>query len=111
MEIRTRTEADQAIIELQGSFDAHSAEAFNRFQHAWQVSEGQRVIIDFGKVDLITSHALHGLLLLHKKVRAAKGDVAFCRVGPDVRQVMRMSGISNLIRVYTNLRDALSAEA
>lgn len=106
-----RTESAVTVIELKGQFDSRGAEEFNGFCQAHDVMTLHHVIIDFAKVNLITSHALCVLLVLLKKLRAVKGDLVFCHVPPQIRDVLRMAGFVNFIKMFPTLEEAVKVAA
>lgn len=111
MELNIRSEASVVIIELKGRFDSNGAEEFSRFCQPLLGGDARQVVIDFSKVDLITSHALCVILVFLKKLRSAKGDLFFCHVSPSVRDVLRMAGFVNFIKVFPTLEDAIKVAA
>lgn len=69
----------------------------------------RQVVLDFGKVRVLSSQAIGMLLNLRKKSQAIKGEVILCGIRPDLHKVFRITQIDKLFRFFGTERDALSS--
>lgn len=58
----------------------------------------KRLILDFAKVQFMSSSALGVLITLRKKATAIKGDIVICGLRKDL---MRVFEITNLVKMFT----------
>jgi anti-sigma B factor antagonist len=58
----------------------------------------RKLILDFAKVQFMSSSALGVLITLRKKATAIKGDVVICGLRKDLTRVFE---ITNLIKMFT----------
>ena len=65
-------------------------------------------MIDLAGTQYISSAGLRVLLLLAKKLRAARGDLVLCALGPTVRQVFELAGFLSIFRVEPSRTQALA---
>ena len=67
----------------------------NRLRHelvdAWTRSPVQKVVLDFGRVEFISSVAFTPLISLLRKVEAAGGRIVLCNLSPPIEAVFRVT--------------------
>jgi anti-sigma B factor antagonist len=68
----------------------------------------KRLILDFTKVQFLSSSALGLLITLHKKVAAVKGALVLCGLRKDL---MKIFEITNLAKIFTFKPDEKEALA
>ncbi len=74
--------------------------------------EGRRVLlIDLGEVHKLSSYLLGRLIALHKRLLALGGEMALCRITPDVRRVFDVCQLPRLLHLYADEHDASAALA
>jgi anti-anti-sigma factor len=66
-------------------------------------------LIDFAEVDFVTSAGLRAVLVLVKKVKAAGGSFALCAVQEPVREVLDITGFTDMLRIHTARAEAIAA--
>jgi len=67
------------------------------------------VILDMNAVDMLTSMGIRILLLLAKAVSRHGGKMALLNLDANVRKVVRISRVDEVIPVYESLEEARSA--
>jgi anti-anti-sigma factor len=70
---------------------------------------GPRLVLDFGKVDRLDSTMLGQLISLHKKVKAAGGRLALCRLNPELLEVFETLRLTRLLDIYGEEQEALQS--
>jgi anti-anti-sigma factor len=73
-----------------------------RLNEALAGQAAPRVLIDFSRVESVTSAMIGRFLTLHQQVEAAGGRLAFCGVGPFLQQIFALCGIPAGIPVHAD---------
>src|SRR4051794_20810262 len=56
----------------------------------------RRVVLNFENVRFLSSAPIGVLINLKKKAEAVGGSVGFCRLDPDVREILRLTAVDGL---------------
>ncbi len=112
MEITAKLEGTVMIISLVGNLDVATASQVTEF-FTRQLQDGHiKLVADFGQVDHIGSAGLRVLLAAVKEARRQGGDVRLAAIQSDeVDKVLRMSGFSNIFKVYPDTPAAVASFA
>lgn len=105
--ITTTGVIDQIIIT--GSIDALTAPQLINTINAHIHDRHPNVIADFSKVEFMSSAGLRAILASVKEARANGGDFRLAAPQPNVEKVLKMSGFHNIVKVFTNVDDALAS--
>lgn len=89
---------DMAVIDQIGKDLCHLIENQNK----------QKLVLDFLNVRFLASHALGILLMLNKKVRAAKGTMVLCGVRKDLKKVFTITSLDKVFKFFPNDTAALT---
>lgn len=68
---------------------------------------GDRLILDFSKVDYISSVGLRVLMLAARKVREQEGSIVVAGLQPVVREIFEISRFNLVFQCFGTVRDAL----
>ncbi len=104
MNVSVEKLGDVAVVAVAGQINsANAAEIESSLLQ--QVEQGQlRCVLDFGKLDYISSAGLRVVLLLAKKLKQNQGTLVLCNLQPHVREVFDISGFLAILNV-TNTRE------
>lgn len=69
----------------------------------------RKVVLNFNKVEYLSSAALGKLITLHKKLQAAKGKLALCNIDPKIFEVFEITGLKKVFKIFNDEQDALQA--
>lgn len=69
----------------------------------------QKIVLDFGNVEYLSSAALGKLITMDKKVKAAKGQLRFCDIKPDIYEVFAITKLNKLFNIHDDLDKALAS--
>ena len=110
MELSTRRYADVVVAEPAGRIDFTNAEDFK--SALWQAltqNEGERgpVVIDFSRVDYISSVGLRVLMLAAKEMNGGRRKITVAAPSPVVREIIEISRFHLILAVFASVRDAL----
>src|SRR5262245_63980561 len=68
---------------------------------------GDRLVLDFSKVDYISSVGLRVLMLAAKKAREQEGSIVVAGLQPVVREIFEISRFNLVFQCYGTVREAL----
>jgi len=69
----------------------------------------RRLVIDFSRLDFISSSGLRVILLAAKALKVAQGALVLCRMKDHVHEVFRISGFDQIIPIKQTRDSALAA--
>src|SRR5262245_52811213 len=69
---------------------------------------GDRLILDFSKVDYISSVGLRVLMLAAKKVREQEGSLVVAELQPVVREIFEISRFNLVLQCFGTVREAVA---
>ena len=112
MEITAKLEGTVMIISLVGNLDEATTSQVNEF-FARQLQDGRaKLVADFSQLAYLSSIGLQVLLTAVKEARRQGGDVRLAAIqSNDVDKVLRMSGFSNILKVYPDTPTAVASFA
>ncbi|MBB4264745.1 STAS domain-containing protein [Roseospira visakhapatnamensis] len=110
MDILQQEEGDVLVLSPGGRLDGTTAPEFETVLLG-RIGEGRtRAVIDFGRLDYISSAGLRVLLMAAKRMRQTDGRLVLCAVKAHILEVFEISGFLSIFTVETN-RDAAVAAA
>jgi anti-sigma B factor antagonist len=98
---------DVAVARLTGRLDfASAAEARGCFAEA--IGAGHRnLIVDLSKVDFVDSAGLGSLIGGMRTARQAGGDLSIAEPTEQVRMLMSLTSLDQVLKMHTTLEEAL----
>lgn len=97
------------LAKLSGRLDLAGARAIDLPFTARVATQGARVVVDLSDVSFLASLGIRSLLAPAKAARARGGDVVLLNPQPRVMEVLTLAGLAGVLRVYTDLADAVAA--
>jgi anti-anti-sigma factor len=82
-----------------GRIDTTSAPALEGHLNALLAGGARRVVVDFSRVDYISSAGLRVMLLVARRMKDSNGRLALCAFPEPVRQVFQLAGFLPLFTV------------
>ena len=111
MDMQARQVDQVTVISLSGSIDALTAPKISAYING-QISQGKiRLVVDCGGVDYTSSAGLRVLLGAVKETRAQGGDLRLAAVQPDVMKVLKLSGFTNILKLFDDVNSAAASFA
>ena len=107
MEYQTRFENEIAVVTIAGRLDGVTAPECD--QNVRELIEGgtNRLIIDLGALEYISSAGMRCILLTAKLLKEKNGQFYLANVTGNVRSVFDMSGFSNIFQITDSVATAL----
>jgi len=91
------------------SDDDDTREVFQMMHQLVDVMRRTKIILNLGEVDYLASLAIARIVLFNRKVESVGGTLALCLIGERVRNVLRITHIDDLLKIYASEADALAA--
>ncbi|MEI7695302.1 MAG: STAS domain-containing protein [Chlorobium sp.] len=109
MNIQTTKESTAMVVTVVGRLDAVTAPEYEQ-KFIALISEGEsRFIVDFEKLDYISSAGLRVLLATAKRVKGKSGAIVLANIGGTVKEVFDISGFGSIFPMYESVATALTA--
>jgi len=101
-------EIDQKIVlRIEGRIDAASASVLERRINKLIDEERNFLLLDFTRVDYLSSAGMRVLLAALKKIKAQKGTLGIFSIPEDVFEIIRLAGFDKILLIFPNEREAL----
>jgi anti-sigma B factor antagonist len=108
MEI-TITKGTIDLIAIDGSIDALTSPQLIKTINT-HIHDGQpNIIVDFSKVEFMSSAGLRAILASVKEARAAGGDFRLAAPSPSIEKILKMAGFHNIVKVFATVDEALAS--
>ena len=107
MEIEELKNGYTLVMTPEGRLDAQSAQPFQE-RILSHIEGGEKaILLDFSKVDYISSAGLRALLTAAKRLKESGGRLAICLLKDQVREVFKISGFDMVVETYPDKETAL----
>ena len=96
-----------SIIKIKGRIDTvHSGDLEKEVNHMFDNGE-QNLIFNCSGMNYISSSGLRVFLVAQKKAKAINGKLFLCEMQPAIQEIFRISGFSNLFKIFATQEEAL----
>ena len=109
MEISITESGDIRILSFQGNLDTNTSPQAESEINGLIEAGSQKLLINFEKLDYISSAGLRILLATAKKLKVSQGDLKICCLNETVQEVFDISGFVTILSVSTTEEEALAA--
>lgn len=97
----------RVILRIDGRLDAASAPILER-KISGLIEEGHyHLILDFSRIDYLSSAGMRVLLSATKKLKTMKGALILFSVAEDVGEIIKMAGFDKILHICSSEKDAL----
>lgn len=97
----------RVILRIDGRVDAASAPILERKINSLIEENHTHLLLDFNRVDYLSSAGMRVLLASLKKLKAQKGDLILFGVSEEVGDVIKMAGFDKILRIYSSEKEAI----
>ncbi len=73
------------------------------------LENGQKILLDFSKVDYLNSAGMRLLLSLTKKLKVKGGAIVFFGMNGEVSEIIKVAGFEKVLPIYPSEGAALQA--
>ena len=109
MEISITESGDVRILSFQGNLDTNTSPQAESEINSLIDAGAQKLLVNFEKLDYISSAGLRILLATAKKLKASEGDLKICGLNETVQEVFDISGFATILSVTKTEDEALGA--
>ncbi len=106
MDLQSELRGEVTVITLSGTLDALTALSLSQ---KLKESSSQQLVVDLTSARYISSAGIQTLLQGIKNARANSGDLRAVGARGDVRKILELSGVSNLIKFFPNVETAVAS--
>jgi anti-anti-sigma factor len=99
---------DISVVSPQGRLDSVTSTNFERDLLKNIDSGATRLLIDFSKLDYISSAGLRSVLLAAKRIRATGGRMSLCSLNRQIAEVFDISGFSSILDIQPSYDAAVA---
>jgi len=108
LDLTEKKSGDVTAISFSGRLDAYSANEAEKKLDAL-IEGGQiKLVINFEKLEYISSSGLRVFLAELKKVRKLQGDIKLSCMKPQIKEVFDIAGFTQLFNIYDTDNAAVS---
>jgi anti-anti-sigma factor len=68
-----------------------------------------KIVLNFQKVEYLSSFMIGKLISLNKKIVAAKGRLAICCVNPQIADIFTITGLNRIMKIFKEEHEALQS--
>ena len=109
MDLRQDTVGSVAVLEVIGRVDSATALALQERLSSVMTAPQAKVLIDFTRLDYISSAGFRVLLLAAKRADQNGGRLVLCGLSGKVRQLFDLGGFLDLFAISASREDAIAA--
>lgn len=99
MKIELKKENETFVINLEGRLDTNTAPDLEKELEDYYNKKNFNMVLNFEKLDFVSSAGLRVLLLMQKKANALKGKMVIENVKPEIQEVFNMTGFSEILTI------------
>jgi len=108
LDVETREDVLIARFAHEVNLFGHTAEAVaEQLRSLLSDTSRQRLLVDFGKVNSLSSFMLGQLMKLNKTAEAAGRRLTLFNLRPQVREILKVTGLNLILALYEDESDAL----
>jgi len=108
MQIKLAGEKHTLILKLSGELDHHiSKEVANKCDSAIMKSNAINIIFDFSDLSFMDSSGIGVIIGRYKKTHSFGGDIIIASPTEQVSRLITASGLKKIVKVTTNIDNAL----
>ncbi len=95
------------LLRLDGRLDASSIQILERKIDKLIEERHTQLLLDFTRVDYLSSAGLRILLAAAKKLKAKKGTLVLFSLQEEISEVVKMAGFDRILQICANEKEAL----
>ena len=109
MKMDVRDSNDIKILAFEGNLDTNTSPDAEAKLNELIDNGSHKLLINFGKLNFISSAGLRVLLATAKKLKGTGGNLQICELNSTVQEVFDISGFGTILNVSKSEEDALSS--
>ena len=109
MKITTEKKAEVLVVHAEGRLDFMTAGEFEKEVSTLIQQLKQNVLLDFEKLDYISSAGLRSILILAKETKTKGNILALCSLNETIKEVFCISKFDSIITIYPTIEEGLAS--
>jgi anti-anti-sigma factor len=109
LKVEIEEHGEKKILRIAGRIDATTTSILEKYISDLFSKHHKWILMDFGKVDYLSSAGMRLLLSSTKKCKTLQGKLVFCNMNEDVMEIIRMAGFERILPIYSNEKEALDS--
>ncbi len=109
MKIISENTKEALVIHHEGRLDAITSAEFEKEVMPMIQQSGKPVLIDFGKLDYISSAGLRTLLIIAKEMKKVDKALALCCLNEAIMEIFSISGFQTIFSIYPTIEEGVSS--
>ena len=98
-----------SLLSVENRPDSNTSEAFEQLIMSHIDSGTKQLVVDFNKLDYISSAGLRVLLMVAKRLKSESGEFTLCGLKSHIRGVFEISGFLSILTVVDDIDAAIIA--
>ncbi|PIS01552.1 MAG: anti-sigma factor antagonist [Chlamydiae bacterium CG10_big_fil_rev_8_21_14_0_10_35_9] len=97
------------LMKIEGRLDAPSTPILEKKLNAL-IDDGRfQIMVDFARVDYLSSAGLRLLLAATKKLKSHEGKLVLFSIPDEVMEIIKLAGFQRILTICTNEQEALQS--
>jgi anti-sigma B factor antagonist/stage II sporulation protein AA (anti-sigma F factor antagonist) len=109
LNITTDEQGGKVILRLDGRLDASTVVKLEEVLNGHIGNNHYKILLDFQKVDYLSSAAMRLLLSTTKKLKNSGGKLALAHLHDDVMEIIKMAGFDAILSIHEKEKEGLEA--
>ncbi|MEN9655001.1 MAG: putative sigma regulatory factor [Chlamydiota bacterium] len=98
---------NRVVLRLEGRMDAGNCPTLGKKIESLLNEGHQQLLIDFAKIDYLSSAGLRVILSAAKRLKAKEGYLLLFSLSVEAEEVIKMAGFDKLLYIVPNEKEAL----
>lgn len=107
MELREDLVGEVMVLAVTGRIDSTTASTLNERLANAQGALRNRLVLDLGQVDYISSAGFRILMITAKRIRNANGRLALCGLSAELRRLFDIAELTDFFTILSSRQEAL----
>lgn len=107
--IKREERDDLDVLHLDGSLDAYSFPRLESTLNGLRENNRNRVILDCGGLDYISSAALGAFIGFARMARENNGDMKLVKLSPKIYNIVELLGFHKILEIHQDTEDAIKS--
>lgn len=108
IEVAEEQDGEALVLLPVGRLDSANARSFESIVMQKVDGGEKRLLVDFSRLDFISSSGMRVLLMAAKKLNASEGKLVLCAMPDYIHEVFRISGFDQIIPIRDTRESALA---
>lgn len=111
LSITVEQNGNKRILRLDGRLDAQAASSLKREIESLFMQQHRKVLLDFARIEDLSSDCLEMLFLETKKFKEGRGSLGLSNINDTLMEKIKTAGFDHVLLIYRDEQTALKAMA